>query len=75
MFEVTRQYVVSHTRRGERVFHTEEKAYLQEWEFSWGIEQVKDLALLLQWLGLLLWHEFDPRPENFHLMKVQQINK
>ena len=23
---------------------------------------VKDLALSLQWLGLLLWHKFDPWP-------------
>ena len=26
------------------------------------VQWVKDLVLSLQWLGLLLWHEFDPWP-------------
>ena len=26
---------------------------------------IKDLALSLPWLGLLLWLRLDPRPENF----------
>ena len=30
-------------------------------------EQVNDLALSLQWLGLLLWWRFDPWPGNFHM--------
>ena len=29
--------------------------------------QVKDLALSLLWLRLLLWHGFDPWPRNFHM--------
>ena len=28
---------------------------------------MKDLALLLMWLQLLLWHGFDPWPWNFHV--------
>ena len=32
------------------------------------MQQVKDLALSLQWLGLLLWRGFDPWPGNFHLL-------
>ena len=35
-----------------------------------------DLALSLQWLGLLLCHRFDPWPVNFHMSQVQpKINK
>ena len=26
---------------------------------------IKDPVLSLQWLGLLLWHRFDPWPRNF----------
>ena len=33
-------------------------------------QKIKDLALSLQWLGLLLWGRFDPGPENFHLLWV-----
>ena len=32
---------------------------------------VKDLALSLQWLGSLLWHELDPEPGNFHMLQAQ----
>ena len=28
---------------------------------------VKDLALSLLWLWLLLWHKFSPWPGNFHM--------
>ena len=31
---------------------------------------VKDPALSLQWLGLLLWCGFDPWPRNFHMLWV-----
>ena len=31
---------------------------------------VKDLVLLLQWIGLLLWHVFDSWPGNFHLAQM-----
>ena len=31
---------------------------------------VKDLALSLQQLGLLLWPRFDPWPRNFHMLWV-----
>ena len=34
-------------------------------------QQVKDLALSLQWLGLLLWHRFNTWPGNFHMLWVQ----
>ena len=33
-------------------------------------KQVKDLALSLKWLGSLLWHGFDPWPENFHMLRA-----
>ena len=32
---------------------------------------VKDLALSLQWLELLLWCVFDPCPQEFHMPRVQ----
>ena len=35
------------------------------------LQRVKDLALLLQWLGLLLCHGFDPWPRNFHVSQAQ----
>ena len=38
-------------------------------------QQVKDLMLSLQWLGLLLWHGFDPWPGNFHMPWVQPAKK
>ena len=41
---------------------------------SWSFlvaQQVKDLVLSLQQLGLLLWHESDPWPGNFHMLWVQ----
>ena len=38
-------------------------------------QQVKDLVLSLQWLGLLLWHGFDPWPENFYILWAQQKKK
>ena len=31
----------------------------------------KDLALSLQQLESLLWHEFDPWPRKFHMLQVQ----
>ena len=30
-------------------------------------QRAKDLALSLQWLGLLLWHMFHPWPGKFHM--------
>ena len=36
---------------------------------------VKDLALSLPWLWLLLWHGFDPLLENFHMTRVQPKKK
>ena len=35
------------------------------------VHQVKNLALSLQWLGLLLWCRFYPWPGNFHVLWVQ----
>ena len=34
-----------------------------------SVQQVKDPALSLKWLGLLLWHGFDPWSGNFHMPK------
>ena len=31
------------------------------------MQQIKDLALSLQWFGLLLWHGFDPWSGNVHM--------
>ena len=31
------------------------------------VQQVKDLVVSLQWLGLLLWSGFDPWPGNSHM--------
>ena len=36
---------------------------------------IKDLAVSLQWLGLLLWHGFDPCPRNFHVPRTYPNNK
>ena len=38
-------------------------------------QQVKDLVLSLQQLGLLLWYRFDPWPGNFHMPQVQPKKK
>ena len=35
------------------------------------VQCVKNLALSLQWLGLLLWCGFDPWPKNFHMPQAQ----
>ena len=36
------------------------------------VQQVRDPALSLQQLGLLLWRGFDPWPGNFHMPWVWQ---
>ena len=36
---------------------------------------VKDPALSLQQLGSLLWHGFNPWPENFHMLRTWPKNK
>ena len=33
-------------------------------------KRLKDLALSLQWLGLLVWLGFDPWPKNFHMPQL-----
>ena len=38
-------------------------------------QQVKDLALSLQWLESLVWHGFDPWPRNFHMPRAQTKKK
>ena len=43
-------------------------------EFPGGLE-VKDLALSLLWLRLLLWHRFDPWPRNFRMLWVPTHNQ
>ena len=43
-------------------------------EFPGGLA-VKDLALTLLWLRLLLWCRFDPWPGNFHMLWVQPQKK
>ena len=35
--------------------------------------RVKDLALSLLWLGLLLWSRFKPWPRNLHMLQAQPI--
>ena len=35
------------------------------------VQQVKDLALLLQQLGPLLWRGFDLWTRNFHMLQTQ----
>ena len=39
-------------------------------ESSLVVQQVTDLVLLLQQLGLLLWQGFDHWPRNFHMPYV-----
>ena len=34
------------------------------------VQRVKDLALSLQWFGSLLWHRFNPWPQNFHKLHM-----
>ena len=36
---------------------------------------VKDLALSLQWLGLMLWCGFDLWPRNVHVLQAQPKKK
>ena len=38
------------------------------------VQWIKDLTLSLQWLGLLLWHAFNPCPRNFHMPRVWPKN-
>ena len=38
-------------------------------------QQVKDQALLLLWLGSLLWYGFNPWPGNFHMPWAQPKKK
>ena len=48
-------------------------------ESSLVMQWIKDLALSLQWLWLLLWQRFSPWPGNFHMLwaqtKTNKINK
>jgi len=39
------------------------------------MQQIKDLALSLQWLGSLLWHRFSPWPGNVHMPWVKKKKK
>ena len=39
------------------------------------VQQVKDLALSLQWLGSLLWLGFDLWPGNCHMLQAKQKKK
>ena len=39
------------------------------------VQQVKDLALSLQWLRSLLWHRLDPWLVNFHVQQVRPKKK
>ena len=46
------------------------------YQSSLVVQQVKDQALPLLQLLLLLWHGFDPWPENFHMpWQSQKINE
>ena len=42
---------------------------------SFAAQQVKALALSLQWFGSLLWHEFDPWPGNFHMPQSWPVER
>ena len=42
---------------------------------QWQELMVKDLAMLLLWLGSLLRHRFDPRPQNFYMSWAQPKSK
>ena len=44
-------------------------------EFPWWFQWVKDLALSLQWLWVLLWLGFDPWPREFHMPWTQPKKK
>ena len=39
------------------------------------VQQVKDPAVSLQWLGSLLWQGFKPWPKNFHMPRAQLLKK
>ena len=39
------------------------------------VEWVQDRVLSLLWLGLLLWHGFDPRSVNFPKLQAQPKKK
>ena len=39
------------------------------------VQQMKDPALSLQWLGSLLWCRSDPCQRNFHMLQVRQKKK
>ena len=41
----------------------------------WWLSGVKDLALTLQWLWLLLWLGFNPWPGSFCILQVQPKKK
>ena len=43
--------------------------------YSLVVKQVKNQALLLQWLWSLLWYEFSPWPRNFCMLWVQPKKK
>ena len=43
---------------------------IKEFTSSLVVQQVRDLALSVQWLELLLWLRFDPWPRNFHIQWV-----
>ena len=36
---------------------------------------VNDLAFLLPWLRLLLWHRFNPWPRKFHILQAWEKKK
>ena len=42
---------------------------------SLAVHWVKDPALSLQRLRLLLWHRCDPWPRNFHMLQVEPKKK
>ena len=39
------------------------------------VQRVKDPALSLQWLGSLLWREFDPWPGKFYILRMKPKKK
>ena len=67
---------VAQKDRGEKKEKEKEKKKNQHPDFvvrgrSFLVAQkVKDLALSLLWLGLMLWHRFDSRPWNLCMLWV-----
>ena len=62
-----------HLKRSNQFYSLKKKKGERERKrCSLMMQRVKDSALSLQLLGLLLWHRFHPWPRNFHMLQEQQ---